>query len=85
MMEDLIRLAGLVMLTSGAVAATRPKHEEAITPAPGPVASVLPATRERVEKTRAPEVEEFAKLPPYVRRQALGYARRWLESNFEPE
>ncbi len=85
MMEDLVKLAGLVMLARGAIAFTRPRPAVSVAPTAELVLTVQPSTGRRGGKKQGRETEEFEKLPLYIQRQALGYAQRWMDANFEPE
>ena len=79
--EEWVRqLAGLVVLACCAAMAAPP---------PIPEQKTLPAVEAAREEKRPgrgtlpPEAQEFMRLPPHIRKQVLGYARNWLDSNFE--
>ncbi len=79
--EDWVRqLAGLMVLACcAAMAAPPPRQEPKILPA-------VEATREEKRPGQGalpPEAQEFMHLPPHIRKQVLGYARNWLDANFE--
>jgi len=53
-------------------------------PTPRLRVSLLPAAADPPRQERlSPEIREFMGLPPQIQKQALDYARRWTEANFE--
>jgi len=59
---------------------------KAALPAVQPVKPVKPVNSgTRLKKAPSPEVMEFMALPPQTQKQALEYARSWIDANFEKE
>jgi len=74
------RMAELVVIAGCAIMAPRPKPKE-ILPA---IAQNKPAEpKPRNKSNLSPEVREFMQLPLNIQRQALDYARNWIDANFE--
>ena len=75
------RMAELVVLAGCAIMATPRPKPKATLPA---VAQNKPAgAKPRKKNNPSPEVQEFMSLPPHIQRQALDYARNWIDGTFE--
>ena len=76
-MVDLVVVAGCVMMVT-----PPPKPEQIVSD----VALNEPVeTKPQKKGNVSPEVQEFKRLPLHIQKQALGYARKWIDANFEFE